>query len=59
VAPQYLALFAERRDRLMEPLTEIYRTVLVDRGASPGTPLPAAIPLLGAALPIQPSVGDD
>jgi murein DD-endopeptidase MepM/ murein hydrolase activator NlpD len=59
VAPQYLALFAERRDRLMEPLTEIYRTVLVDRGASPDTPLPAAIPLLGAALPIQPSVGDD
>jgi murein DD-endopeptidase MepM/ murein hydrolase activator NlpD len=59
VAPQYMALFAERRDRLLEPLTEVYRTVLVDRGASPGTPLPAAIPLLGAALPVQPSVGDD
>ncbi len=59
VAPQYMALFTERRDRLMEPLTESYRTVLVDRGASPGTPLPAAIPLLGAALPVQPSVGDD
>jgi murein DD-endopeptidase MepM/ murein hydrolase activator NlpD len=32
VAPQYVTLFAERRDRALQRLEEAYRTVLVDGG---------------------------
>jgi murein DD-endopeptidase MepM/ murein hydrolase activator NlpD len=59
VAPAYMALFAERRDRELQPLKDVYRTILVDAGRRPGASLPAATPLLGAGALGQASVGDD
>ncbi|MFN2433162.1 MAG: M23 family metallopeptidase [Gemmatimonadota bacterium] len=52
VSPEYVTLFAERRDRAMRVLEEAYRTVLVDgtREPAPGAgSLAAASPWLGIA----------
>jgi murein DD-endopeptidase MepM/ murein hydrolase activator NlpD len=61
VAAPYQALFAERRERALQPLKDVYRTVLVDggRGASAAPAAVAATPLLGAGSLGQASVGDD
>ncbi len=61
VALAYLALFAERCDRALQPLKEVYRSVLVDEGRRSGAlpPAAASTPLLGAGALGQASVGDD
>jgi murein DD-endopeptidase MepM/ murein hydrolase activator NlpD len=60
VAAPYQALFAERRERALQPLKDVYRTVLVDagRGASSAAAV-APLPLLGVGDLGVASVGDD
>lgn len=62
VPPEYGALFAERRDRARELLSEAYRTVLVRRdGGDPA--FAAALGAAGLSLPADPGIegafGDD